>query len=109
MACKYTDGGAIPKCMHSDRGQLQRSSLASCIHVLQRPGLAARALPELQWARGGTQEAGISKCNYLWIKASEICRGSPADVGAVGFFSVESCWGHLWSRGDLGTVVALTA
>ena len=28
---------------------------------LQRPGLAASVVPGLQWARGGTQEVGISK------------------------------------------------
>lgn len=73
---------------------------------LQRPGLAASVVTGLHWARGGTQDVGISKSNYLWTNASESCRASLAAVQAVSFFSVESFWAHLQSR-LLGIVVAL--
>ena len=106
MACTYTARGAFVKCMHSGGGELQRSSLASSIHAAAEAWAGCQCGSWAPVARGGTQEVGVSKSNYLWTNASETCRASPAALQAVSVFSVESFWAHPQSR-LLGSVVAL--
>ena len=70
LACIFTSGGADPKHLHGSGGQLKGSRLVLCSSrgfgwlLVQVPGSGMGEVRE----RGGTQVAGVCKCEYLWGK-----------------------------------------
>lgn len=78
---------------------------------LQRPRLdVSVGSSSSRWkgVLGRTPVAGIYKYNLLWGKNPVKYAGHPmVAILAIGFVSLESCWGHLQSR-SLGTVVTPT-